>query len=1167
MAKDAQSGKGGNTGGKTAAPKAPPAKVAGAAPAKAAAESASAVRGEPGSAGTRASEAPSTGAGAERAPEAPSKDTSRDWSETILLPKTEFPMRAGLPQLEPKLLARWQEQDLYGRLRKASKGRPKFVLHDGPPYANGHIHIGHALNKILKDLVVKSQQMLGHDSNYVPGWDCHGLPIEWKIEEQYRAKGREKPNFADPKAINAFRDECRKFAAQWIDVQREEFKRLGVIGDWAHPYTTMSFPAEATIARELMKFAMNGTLYRGSKPVMWSVVEKTALAEAEVEYQDYQSDAIWVKFPVAESRFPDLAGASVVIWTTTPWTLPGNRAISFSSRIEYGLYEVTAAAPGNWAKPGERFVLAEMLAADVMKAAKVEKFQQLTAEAPEDLSALVCKHPLHALGYDFDVPLLDGDHVTDDTGTGFVHTAPGHGADDYIVWNTYQKALRERGIDTTIPFTVDADGVLTAAAPGFTGKRVLTESGDKPKPDVSANEAVIKALSEAGNIIARSRLKHQYPHSWRSKKPVIFRNTPQWFAAMDKPVSFASVASPSSGAKAPPSPVPGEGKRAATLSSPGAGEGKRAAILPSPGTGEGAPKGADEGLAAASTGHSLRALALKAIAETEWVPATGQNRITGMIQSKPDWVLSRQRAWGVPITVFRNTETEELAPGPSFAKSAELMARIGDAFHAHGADVWFEEGAKARFLKGLVADADMAKWEQVKDVLDVWFDSGSTHAFVLDDAEQFPSLAGIQRQPVEGGARPEAGKQVLPEAGKQVLPEAGKQVLPEAGKRHYDRVMYLEGSDQHRGWFHSSLLEACGTRGRAPYDVVLTHGFILDEKGDEKMSKSKGNALSPQDVMKTNGADILRLWVASADTTNDIRFGPAIVNAAAENYRKLRNTLRWMLGALGHLGTGTPVAHKNMPELERLMLHSLAVLEPEVRRAYAEYDYRKVISVLTHFLNTDLSAFYFDIRKDTLYCEPLSSVKRQAALTVIDHLFRHITLWLAPILSFTAEEAWLARYGESADSVHLAAFEGFPATWRDDTLAAKWEIVRRVRSVVTGALEVERAAKRMGSSLEAAPVIHVTDNELMAALAGIDMAEVCITSAATVSAKPAPEGAFTSPDVAGVAVVPRKAEGSKCARSWRITTDVGSDKRYPDLSARDAAAVAEFDAARAKGLI
>jgi isoleucyl-tRNA synthetase len=1038
----------------------------------------------------------------------------RDWSQTLNLPQTDFPMRAGLPELEPKLLKRWQERNLYKELRDLSKGRPKFVLHDGPPYANGHIHIGHALNKILKDLVVKGQQMLGFDSNYVPGWDCHGLPIEWKIEEAYRAKGQEKPNFSDPAAINAFRDECRKFAEKWVDVQREEFKRLGVIGDWDHPYLTMSYAAEATIARELMKFAANGLLYRGSKPVMWSVVEKTALAEAEVEYQDYQSDAVWVKFPVfyigdrpevssldEDGNYPvtdessDLANASVVIWTTTPWTIPGNRAVSFSSKIDYGLYEVTAAPEGNWAKAGDKLILADKLAADVMKSAKVEAFVRTRAVSAAELQSLTLAHPLRRfgflegafVGYAFDVPLLDGDHVTDDTGTGFVHTAPGHGADDYNIWIANQKALRDRDIDTTIPFTVDADGVLTKEAPGFTGKRVLKENGDKG----DANDAVIKALAEAGNIIARGRIKHQYPHSWRSKKPVIFRNTPQWFIAMDKAFSSPPVGEDQGG-----------GDSAATAHG----------LPPTPNP---SPQGGGEW-------RSLREVALAEIQTTQWVPEAGENRITGMIANRPDWVVSRQRAWGVPITVFVAKRDHDGFQEGDILRDEAVNDAIADAFAKEGADAWFAAGAAERFL---APKYDPANWEQVRDVLDVWFDSGSTHAFTLEDPEQFPGLAGIRR-------------------------------VREGGQ---DRVMYLEGSDQHRGWFHSSLLESCGTRGRAPYDVVLTHGFILDEKGDEKMSKSKGNVLSPQDVMKTSGADILRLWVASADTTNDIRFGPAIVQSSAEAYRKLRNTLRWMLGALHYFEPELQVARAELPELERLMLHRLWELDRDVRAAYAGFDYRGVVAALSPFMNTDLSAFYFDIRKDTLYCDAYSSVKRRAALTVIDQIFGCVTSWLAPILSFTAEEAWIHRYGAER-SVHLATFPEVPESWRDDALAEKWERVRAVRRVVTGALELERAAKRIGSSLEAAPEVYVTDAATLEAIQNLDLAEISITSAATLVRKLAPETAFTLPDVPGVGVVPKLAEGRKCARSWRITPDVGSDPDFPDLSARDAAAVRERDA-------
>jgi isoleucyl-tRNA synthetase len=1030
----------------------------------------------------------------------------RDWGQTLFLPKTDFPMRAGLPELEPKLLKRWDEIGLYEAIRTQSRGRPKFVLHDGPPYANGNIHIGHALNKILKDLVVKSQQMLGFDSNYVPGWDCHGLPIEWKIEEQYRAKGKNK----DEVPVNEFRRECREFAAKWLAVQREEFKRLGVVGDWDHPYSTMAFRAEATIAREIMKFAENGLLYRGSKPVMWSVVEKTALAEAEVEYQDYQSDMIWVKFPITamggnadqEALIEKLIDSSVVIWTTTPWTIPGNRAISFSSKIDYGLYEITAAPEGNWAAVGERLILADKLAADVMKVAKVEAYERLAA-VPADVlkdGDPSCAHPLADLGYDFDVPLLDGDHVTDDTGTGFVHTAPGHGSDDYIIWMQNQKALHDRGIDTAIPFTVDADGVLTKAAPGFEGKRVLKENGDKG----DANDAVIKALAEAGNIIARGRLKHQYPHSWRSKKPVIFRNTPQWFIAMDRPLSPSGL-----------EPERGEGGGEGQLRAPAQASAPHPDPLP----------------ACGERGSTLRGLAEAEIDRVQWIPETGRNRINGMIETRPDWVVSRQRAWGVPIAVFRNTETDEIIPNATWPHAAELVSRIETAFAEKGADVWFEANAKERFLAGLVPKAEMAVWEQVRDVLDVWFDSGSTHAFTLEDPVSFPGLKGISRKSLVKGGQ--------------------------------DRVMYLEGSDQHRGWFQSSLLESCGTRGHAPYDIVLTHGFILDEKGDEKMSKSKGNVLSPQDVMKTTGADILRLWVASADTTNDIRFGPSILQAAADGYRKLRNTIRWMLGALAHFDRADAVAFTDMQpfELERLMLHRLSELDHDIRHAYQTYDFRKVVALLTHFMNTELSAFYFDIRKDALYCEAPSSLKRRAALTVVDHLCDAILKWLAPILSFTADEAFALHRAGEEPSIHLASFPKIPREWRDDNLAAKWDRVREVRGAVTAALELERAAKRIGSSLEAAPVVYVDDADLMSGLEGVDMAEVCITSGIEVVAGAVPAEAVVASEAKGVGVIPRRAEGKKCARSWRITTDVGSDPAYPELSARDAAAMREIDAA------
>lgn len=985
------------------------------------------------------------------------KTAAVDYSQTLFLPQTEFPMRAGLPQREPELLARWARLGLYQKLREAGKGRDRFVLHDGPPYANGNIHIGHALNKVLKDLVTRSQQMLGYDSNYVPGWDCHGLPIEWKIEEQYRAKGLNK----DDVPVVEFRKECRAFAEHWVDVQREEFKRLGVEGDWADPYLTMAFGAEAQIAREIMKFAENGMLYRGSKPVMWSVVEKTALAEAEVEYEEHTSDTVFVAFPVLGSG--PLTGAQVLIWTTTPWTIPGNRAISFSAKIAYGLYKVTAAPEGNWAKVGASYVLAKNLAESLFKTAKVEAYELVRDVTASDLAGLTVAHPLRGQGYDFDVPLLDGDHVTDDAGTGFVHTAPGHGREDFDVWMANGRLLAERGIETRIPYTVDADGRFTADAPGFEGAQVITDKGEKG----NANEVVIKALAAAGNLVARSRLKHQYPHSWRSKKPVIFRNTPQWFIAMDKPYGEAGAAA---------GDVPAQ---------------------------------------AGGNADTLRNRALRAIRETEWVPAAGENRITGMIANRPDWVVSRQRSWGVPITVFVDKESKAILV------DAKVNAAIAEAFEQEGADAWFTDTDGARFLTPF--GYDPAKYERVTDVLDVWFDSGSTHAFTLE-----------KRLDLKARRRDEGGK---------------------------DKVMYLEGSDQHRGWFHSSLLESCGTRGRAPYDVVLTHGFCLDEKG-EKMSKSKGNVTAPQDVIKDSGADILRLWVAAADYSDDLRIGKEILKTFVETYRKLRNTMRWMLGTLAHFSEEIRVTEPAaMPELERLMLHRLAELGPQVEEAYRTYDYKRVVNLLAQFMNTELSAFYFDVRKDALYCDPRSSHVRRSALTVVDHLFRCLTTWLAPILVFTAEEAWLERYPEAKAgeaSVHLELFVKADDAWLDPELAERWAKIRRVRRVVTGALELERAGKRIGSSLEAAPVVHVADPDLRAALSGLDLAEICITSGAKVVEGEGPVEAFRLPDVAGVAVVPVRAAGVKCARSWKYFDPATAEPDYPDVTPRDAKALREL---------
>lgn len=957
-----------------------------------------------------------------------------DYSKTLYLPQTEFPMRAGLPQREPLLVQRWEEMNLYKKLREDAKDRPLYVLHDGPPYANGNIHIGHALNKTLKDVITRSFQMRGFNSNYVPGWDCHGLPIEWKIEEKYRAAGKNK----DEVPINEFRRECREFAEGWIKAQTEEFKRLAVTGDFENPYTTMNFHAEARIAGELLKFARSGQLYRGSKPVMWSVVERTALAEAEVEYHDVESDMIWVKFPVASVA--ELADAHVVIWTTTPWTIPGNRAVAFSPKISYGLYEVTGAENDFGPQAGEKLIFADKLAEESFSKAKLT-FTRLKDIPASLMAGMTLSHPLKGFGggYEFIVPMVGGEHVTDDAGTGFVHTAPSHGREDFEAWMDHARELEARGINPAIPFPVDDGGYYTADAPGFGpdreggAARVIDDNGKKG----DANNAVIKELIARNALFARGRLKHSYPHSWRSKKPIIFRNTPQWFVYMDKELS---------------------------------------------------------------DGTTLRSRALNAIDNTRFVPAAGQNRLRAMIEDRPDWVLSRQRAWGVPICVFAAEDGTVLI-------DEAVNERILAAFEVEGADAWFSEGARERFLGSRAGEP----WVQVTDILDVWFDSGSSHTFTLEDR---PDL----KWPAD---------------------------------------LYLEGSDQHRGWFHSSLLESCGTRGRAPYDAVLTHGFTMDEHG-KKMSKSLGNTVTPQDFIKDSGADILRLWVMTSDYWEDQRLGKNIIQTNIDAYRKLRNTIRWMLGTLAH-DEGETVAYADLPELEKLMLHRLSELDEVVRNGYDAFEFKRITRALIDFTNIELSAFYFDIRKDALYCDAPSSIKRKAALQTVRHLFDRIVTWLAPMLPFTTEEAWLDRY-KDAVSVHLEQFRTTPAEWNNPVLAAKWDKVRDVRRVVTGALELERADKRIGSSLEAAPVVHVTDPALLAALDGLDFAEICITSDVKIVNQPVAGEAFTLGDVSGVAVVPEKATGTKCARSWRYTDDVGRDPEFPDVSARDAAALRELKA-------
>ncbi|HTT83036.1 MAG TPA: isoleucine--tRNA ligase [Rhizomicrobium sp.] len=962
----------------------------------------------------------------------------RDYRSTVFLPATSFPMKAGLPEAEPQWLARWQKLDLYGRIRAQSKGRPLFVLHDGPPYANGEIHSGTGLNKILKDFVVRSQGMLGRDAPYVPGWDCHGLPIEWKIEERYRAEGKSK----DEVPVDQLRRDCRAFASHWIDVQREQFKRLGCIGEWDHPYLTMDFRAEAAIASELHKFVRKKLLYRGFRPVMWSPVEKTALAEAEVEYHEKTSPAIYVKFPVsgvvashekprlvaAAGRFPEmgLAQASVVIWTTTPWTIPGNRAIAYSPDISYGVFEVTAVHDGSLAVPGELLILACSLAEQVAQHAKVAL--SLVREIdPSDIAA--CFHPLRNLGYDFLVPMLSGSHVTADAGTGFVHTAPGHGEDDYEL---YIRA-KHRFAASPDPFDLVAeDGSYTSKVPHFAGKRILAADGK----DGDANGAVIRELIAAGKLLAKGSLRHQYPHSWRSKAPVIFRATPQWFAAIDKPM----------------------------------------------------PEFGND---------TLRQRAMESIRATRWYPPQAENRISSMVETRPDWVLSRQRAWGVPIAIFVDKQSGEVLD------DANVNARIVEAFNKEGADAWFSSPAQ-RFLGN---DYDADKFEQVKDILDVWFDSGSTYVFTVEN-------------PIEPS-----------------WPRADRADL------------YLEGSDQHRGWFQSSLLESCGTRGRAPYKAVLTHGFVLDEQG-RKMSKSLGNTVLPQTIAEKNGADILRLWAASSDFTEDLRIGAEIVKANVDAYRRLRNTIRFMLANLSGFEERERIGYDEMPELEQFILAKLAELDGGVRGGYAEYDFNRVHTQLFNFCTNELSAFYFDIRKDSLYCDRRDAPRRRAARTVMDETFRRVVTWLAPLLCFTMEEAWTCRYPDGDGSVHLELFPATPEQWNNAAAIAKWTRIRTLRRVITGALEIARRDKVIGSSLDAAPVLFVEDGADAALFETVDLAEIAITSATEIAVGEGPADAFRLSDVPGAAALFRLAEGRKCARCWMILPEVGTVPSHDDLCRR-----------------
>ncbi|MCH2075908.1 MAG: isoleucine--tRNA ligase [Rhodobacteraceae bacterium] len=988
-----------------------------------------------------------------------------DYKDTLNLPETEFPMRAGLPKREPDWLKRWEDLQVYNTLRKRP-GRAKFTLHDGPPYANGHLHIGHALNKTIKDIIVRSHQMMGFDSGYIPGWDCHGLPIEWKIEEQYRKKGRNK----DDVPINEFRAECRKFAEGWVDIQREEFKRLGVTGNWENPYLTMNFHAERVIAEEFMKFLMNGTLYQGSKPVMWSPMEQTALAEAEVEYHDKDSFTIWVKFAISrlfgaiaggvdeetgkltepseevmakvEADYAALQGASVVIWTTTPWTIPSNKAVVYGDNIEYGVFRVTADVPeDNWIAKGEKILVATALAKDVFSNARIAEdgFELVRVVDVSSIQGLY--HPLKDADgsngeWDDERDFRAAPFVTDTEGTGFVHCAPSHGMEEYELY-------RDLGmLDQVITYNVMDDGGFRADLPFFGGKYILSRKGKEG----DANKAVIDKLVEVGGLLARGKIHHSYPHSWRSKAPVIYRNTPQWFAAIDKPV--------------------GDGQD--------------------------------------QHGTTIRERALTEIDNVKWTPKAGRNRLHSMMEQRPDWVLSRQRAWGVPLTCF--TKKGALPTDEDFLlRNEEVNARIAEAFETEGADAWYEDGAKERFLGGIV-DADA--YEQVMDILDVWFDSGSTHAFTLRDRED--------------------------------------------GTDDGIADVYMEGTDQHRGWFHSSLLQSVGTTGRAPYRNVVTHGFTLDEKG-MKMSKSIGNTIVPDEVVKQYGADILRLWVAQTDYTADQRIGPEILKGVADSYRRLRNTFRYLLGSRVEGTAAMDVA--DMPELERWVLHRLAQIDGQVREGYARFDFQNVFQTIFNFSTVELSAFYFDIRKDALYCDGTTN-RREAARYVLDLILERLNTWLAPILVFTMEEVWLERSGGEG-SIHLEDIPETPADWINENLAAKWATIRRVRRVVTGALEVERQEKTIGSSLEAAPQVYV-DADTAAILNSVEFEDVCITSQIEVIAGEAPEGAFTLEDTDGVGVVFKKAEGNKCQRSWKILTEVGQYEPK-DVCKRCSEALAELN--------
>ncbi len=929
-----------------------------------------------------------------------------DYKATLNLPKTAFPMRANLAKREPELLDRWAQADLYGKILGASAGRPPFVLHDGPPYANGHIHMGHAVNKILKDLVVKSRTMAGHHSPYVPGWDCHGLPIEHQVDKEL-GKAKEGMTKAE------VRRRCRSYAQRFVEIQREEFKRLGVFGLWDAPYLTMAYAYEAQIVRELGRFMESGAVYVGKKPVYWCASCQTALAEAEVEYADKTSPSIYVKFLLAgdpADLAPALAGkrVSVVIWTTTPWTIPANLAIALNPEFEYGAYEAPAGS-------GEVLVLARRLAPVVFEAAGMGDWTELAQLDPRALENRVARHPL----YGRDSLLILGDHVTLEAGTGCVHTAPGHGQEDYEVGLRY-------GLDAYAP--VDDQGRFTPDVDRFAGTGVF-----------DANPEVNRALAEAGALLHEERVEHAYPHCWRCKKPVIFRSTRQWFISMEK------------------------------------------------------------------TG--LREKALEEIDRVQWVPRWGRDRIHNMIRERPDWCISRQRAWGVPIVAAHCEDCGGVYMG------RDLAERAAAVFEREGADAWFEHPLEHFLPEGAACpECGGANLSAEQDILDVWFDSGVSFAAVCEARPELTSPAEL----------------------------------------------YLEGSDQHRGWFHSSLLASVGTRGRAPYRAVLTHGFVVDGHG-KKMSKSTGNVISPDQVIRKYGAEILRLWVSAEDYRDDIRISDEILKRLVEAYRRIRNTCRFLLGNLSDFDPATDsVGPDDLWEIDRYALDRLNRLIHRCLRAYDAYEYHVIFHRLHNFCAVDLSSFYLDILKDRLYTFPARSPDRRAAQTALYEILHKLVRLMAPVLAFTSDEVWDHLPGVSG-SVHQELFPEVDRARIDDTLAERWSRLRDVRSLVTRAAEAQRAAKVIGHSLDAKVVLHADDRwESFLAPYAPELPLLFIVSQVELSEDAG--GEHTDPNLPGIGVDVVRADGEKCQRCWNYATTVGDDPAHPDACARCARHLAEAGA-------